>query len=118
MSFTQPGGAAQGATMPCPKCGSTMLPMQRFEVTLEQCSGCSGIFLDRGELEQLMAAEARFYAQPPTPPGYTPQPPPYYPEQDRGRQAPGGFLRDLLGGSTDRRRGGHGGGGHHGGGHH
>jgi hypothetical protein len=33
---------------------------RRNGVTIEQCRKCHGIFLDRGELEQLIGAEASF----------------------------------------------------------
>ena len=33
---------------------------QRNGVTIEQCRKCHGIFLDRGELEQLIGAESSF----------------------------------------------------------
>ncbi|MEU6857871.1 zf-TFIIB domain-containing protein [Glycomyces sp. NPDC046736] len=33
---------------------------ERNGVVVEQCSECKGIFLDRGELEHLMTAEASF----------------------------------------------------------
>lgn len=46
--------------MKCPKCGETMRSYERNGVMIDQCEGCRGIFLDRGELEQLMDAEARY----------------------------------------------------------
>ncbi len=33
---------------------------KRNGVTIEQCTKCHGIFLDRGELEQLIGAESSF----------------------------------------------------------
>ena len=33
---------------------------KRNGVTIEQCTNCHGIFLDRGELEQLIGAESSF----------------------------------------------------------
>ena len=33
---------------------------ERNGVTIEQCTKCHGIFLDRGELEQLIGAESSF----------------------------------------------------------
>lgn len=45
----------------CPKCGSEMRGYERNGITIEQCSGCRGIFLDRGELEHLVDAEASHY---------------------------------------------------------
>lgn len=95
------------APIVCPKCQSQMLAVSRFGVQIDQCTGCGGIFLDPGELEELAAAEARFYAsqQPAAPP---PQPgwsqyqdgPGYQPRR-------GGFLGGLFGEGHGRGYGGH-----------
>ena len=45
--------------MICPKCGSDMRRYERNDVVVDQCTGCRGIFLDRGELERLVDAEGR-----------------------------------------------------------
>lgn len=47
--------------MNCPKCESEMRSYERNGVTVDQCTGCRGIFLDRGELERLIDAENSFY---------------------------------------------------------
>ena len=65
----------------CPKCGSDMRAYERNGVTIDQCSGCRGIFLDRGELERLTDAEAAFYGSRPA----AAAPPSRYPEDDRYR---------------------------------
>ncbi|MDR7280014.1 Zn-finger nucleic acid-binding protein [Catenuloplanes atrovinosus] len=84
--------------MTCPKCHGQMRQYERSGVTIDQCTECRGIFLDRGELEKLFEAEqnwsqrnpqgARPAAAPPPPPagyppaapghggGYAPPPPP------------------------------------------
>jgi uncharacterized protein len=82
--------------MTCPKCRGEMRTYERSGVTVDQCTECRGIFLDRGELEKLFEAEANWntshtppaaqrpgapqqpgYAPPPPPqPGYAPPPPP------------------------------------------
>jgi uncharacterized protein len=49
-----------------------MHTVDRLGVHIEQCEGCRGIFLDRGELEQIAGAEQRHYAA--APPPYTPEP--------------------------------------------
>lgn len=41
----------------CPKCQGAMRSYERSGVTVDQCTECRGIFLDRGELERLSAAE-------------------------------------------------------------
>jgi Zn-finger nucleic acid-binding protein len=86
---------------------------ERSGVTVDQCTECRGIFLDRGELEKLFEAEANWnsrqsqsrpatpqqpgYAPPPPPPpqpGYAPPPaygPPSYPTPVPGYGAPQGY---------------------------
>ena len=97
-------------TLICPKCGAEMRPYERNGVVIDQCTGCRGIFLDRGELESLIDAESSFYAARNPAPGI-PQPPyaqPPYPDRrdghhdsghgDRGgHRKRGGFLGDLFG---------------------
>ena len=40
---------------------------KRNAVTIEQCTRCHGIFLDAGELEQLLVAETSFLPTDPPP---------------------------------------------------
>lgn len=64
-------------TLTCPKCQGSMRVYERSGVTVDQCSECRGIFLDRGELEKLIDAEEAFNAgQTPPPPQAAPAPPP------------------------------------------
>ena len=44
-------------TLACPKCRGTMVSYERNGITVEQCGDCRGVFLDRGELERLIAAQ-------------------------------------------------------------
>ena len=49
------------ATTPvCPKCQGGMRTYERSGVTVDQCTECRGIFLDRGELERLIDAESAY----------------------------------------------------------
>ena len=72
----------------CPKCDGSMRTYKRNGITIDQCTSCHGIFLDRGELERLISAESSYLGGPP----------------DEGRQAgerPGeqrgrGFLGELF----------------------
>ena len=41
----------------CPKCTAEMMPVRRNGVLIDRCSECGGIFLDRGELEKIVALE-------------------------------------------------------------
>lgn len=47
------------AELLCPKCQAPMRSLERSGVTLERCSECGGVFLDRGELERLEDAEGQ-----------------------------------------------------------
>ena len=47
----------------CPKCSSEMHRIERSGVLVDRCTGCGGIFLDRGELEQLIQAENAYIAR-------------------------------------------------------
>ena len=40
-----------------------MRSYERNGVTIDQCTGCRGVFLDRGELERLVDAEGSYYAR-------------------------------------------------------
>jgi uncharacterized protein len=53
--------SATTQTLTCPKCGSEMRSYERNGVLVDQCTGCRGIFLDRGELERLVDAEGAHY---------------------------------------------------------
>ncbi len=45
----------------CPKCHNPMRRYERSGLTIDQCTGCRGVFLDRGELERLVDAEGAYY---------------------------------------------------------
>jgi len=44
----------------CPKCKGPMRTYARNGITIDQCTVCHGIFLDRGELERLITAESSY----------------------------------------------------------
>ncbi|MGE3663373.1 MAG: zf-TFIIB domain-containing protein [Pseudonocardia sp.] len=58
--------------MICPECQGRMHTVDRQGLHIEQCDRCRGIFLDHGELEQMLVAEQRFYGG-----GYADSPRPY-----------------------------------------
>ena len=90
----------------CPKCGFEMRSYERNGVVVDQCTGCGGLFLDRGELETLANAESAYYGGGPAQPTPSaPQPPPRHHEEDRGYKEGGykkkkkskkSFLEDLF----------------------
>jgi Zn-finger nucleic acid-binding protein len=59
-----------------------MQTVDRGGIHIEQCQGCRGIFLDRGELEQIAGAEQRYHQQ------AAPMPPPMQAPVYRGDSAP------------------------------
>ena len=61
-------------TLICPQCQHKMRSFERNGVTVDQCKECRGVFLDRGELELLIAAEARFLGLEPIDPALAPPP--------------------------------------------
>ena len=79
-------------SLTCPKCQGAMRSYERSGVTIDQCTDCRGIFLDRGELERLIDADTRFHAEaaaPAAPVAPAPPPPPQHPprQQHRGYES-------------------------------
>jgi Zn-finger nucleic acid-binding protein len=50
----------QTTEMSCMKCGGAVRTYKRNGITIDQCTACHGIFLDRGELERLISAESAY----------------------------------------------------------
>ena len=89
----------------CPKCGSEMRSYERNEVIVDQCTGCGGLFLDKGELEKLSAAESLYYKAQQPPAFATAQPTASAPqaqpsdedsEPKKKKKSKKSFLEDLL----------------------
>jgi Zn-finger nucleic acid-binding protein len=93
----------------CPKCHNVMHQYERNGVTVDQCTECKGLFLDRGELEKLVAAETSWYggsAAPPQP-GYEPRYEPRHEERYEERRYDPRYRRhddDHRYRKKDRRR--------------
>jgi hypothetical protein len=114
--------------MTCPKCHGEMRVYERSGVTVDQCTECRGVFLDRGELEKLFEAESNWnsrqaaprpaapqpsaYTPPPAPAhgGYTPPPPPAH----GGYAAPPAYGQPVAHGYPPQAHGYHGHYRHHG----
>ncbi len=45
--------------MKCPKCGSDLKEVKVQDVSVDECTGCKGIWLDHGELELLAKCEGK-----------------------------------------------------------
>ncbi|NBB64267.1 hypothetical protein GVN18_33945 [Pseudomonas sp. ODNR1LW] len=56
----------------CPNDNSPMQTLDRDGVQFDMCPTCRGVWLDRGELENLMAAAARNAGDPAPQPAYAP----------------------------------------------
>jgi len=93
-------------TLTCPKCAGPMRAYERSGITLDQCTECRGIFLDRGELERLIEAEDVHYGG---------QPPEDFARRD-DRYADAGYPEPDYRGGHDGWGGEHGEGGEHSGG--
>lgn len=81
--------------MTCPKCHGEMRNYERSGVTVDQCTECRGIFLDRGELEKLFEAESSWNSRqasgpPPAAAGYPAHSPGYPPAGGPGYPPPRG----------------------------
>jgi uncharacterized protein len=44
-------------SMRCPKCGEPLKERRFQKIQIDQCTGCQGIWLDAGELEQVSGRE-------------------------------------------------------------
>ncbi|MFD9893957.1 zf-TFIIB domain-containing protein [Amycolatopsis sp. NPDC059027] len=75
----------------CPKCQNQMRTVDKNGIHIDQCDGCRGIFLDRGELEAIVGAENTYYNQ--APPPYQGGPPPtaHYGRPDSPKPYRGGY---------------------------
>jgi Zn-finger nucleic acid-binding protein len=49
--------AAKTSSMTCPKCGEPLKERSFQKISIDQCTGCNGIWLDAGELEQVAEKE-------------------------------------------------------------
>ena len=45
--------------MRCPKCGLPLQEVKYRQIDVDVCFACNGVFLDRGELEQVVKAESK-----------------------------------------------------------
>ncbi|WP_438872711.1 zf-TFIIB domain-containing protein [Paractinoplanes pyxinae] len=77
--------------MTCPKCHGEMRVYERSGVTVDQCTECRGIFLDRGELEKLFEAESSYNTRQ-APPQSAPPRPAAAPQPGYGQPQPGGYA--------------------------
>ncbi len=58
-----PNRGLSSRTMNCPLDGETLALSERRGVEIDYCPKCRGVWLDRGELDKLMAAADRYDAE-------------------------------------------------------
>ena len=80
-------------TLTCPKCHGSMRQYERNGVTVDQCTDCRGIFLDRGELDRLVDSESRWAEQSYSPP---PSQPKYDSHQGGFKKKRKNFIEELF----------------------
>jgi uncharacterized protein len=49
--------------MQCPNCSAQMQIMQRYEVDIDYCPSCKGVWLDRGEIDKIAQIESSHIGQ-------------------------------------------------------
>ena len=98
--------------MRCPNCASRLVEVERSDVLIDACPECRGVWLDRGELDRILAKERAvlahghpdedFYAEmagrPPATPPRRQAPEPTYREDERAhkKRKRKSLLEDLL----------------------
>ena len=92
---------ARGEPLRCPNDGARLVEIERSEVLIDACPECRGIWLDRGELDKILAKERAASASDPDQDffneveGRRPREQERYPEDTRKRRRRG-LLEDLL----------------------
>jgi Zn-finger nucleic acid-binding protein len=82
--------------MQCPQCQVTLMMAERQGVEVDYCPQCRGVWLDRGEIDRIIAGSTQL-TQAPAPPAapVAPAPPGDGRQQERGRRKREGLM-DLL----------------------
>lgn len=62
MSEQQPVPKTRGEPMRCPSCSARLVEVERSEVMIDACPECRGVWLDRGELDRILAKERQIAA--------------------------------------------------------
>ena len=56
---------ARGEPMRCPNDGARLVEVERTDVVIDACPECRGVWLDRGELDKILAKERALSAADP-----------------------------------------------------
>ncbi|HEY7573007.1 MAG TPA: zf-TFIIB domain-containing protein, partial [Nitrososphaeraceae archaeon] len=46
--------------MRCPNCSDQMQITQRYDIEIDFCSSCKGMWLDRGEIDKIIKIQSRY----------------------------------------------------------
>lgn len=79
--------------MKCPIDGTILVIADRSGVEIDYCPQCRGVWLDRGELDKIIAGAAAD-VPPPPPPASAPRG--GYDDQPRKKRKSGGFLGEIF----------------------
>ena len=79
--------------MQCPIDGDTLVISERSGIEIDYCPTCRGVWLDRGELDKIIARAGAEIAPPPN----SGRPEPRYRDERSGKQRKkGGFLGEIF----------------------
>lgn len=90
--------------MKCPVDGATLQMSERAGIEIDYCPDCRGVWLDRGELDKIIAKSVEADAPTQAPPVPQTPPPPMSPQGSPWGQQPG-YPPQQHGGSYDPRYG-------------
>ena len=88
LNYNQPSLAKNGANMKCPVDNDTLIMADRNGVEIDYCPTCRGVWLDRGELDKIIARSSNSAAQA--------EPPNQTYSQDRGKSYKSKKKNSLL----------------------
>jgi len=77
----------------CPACNATLQMMERQGVEIDYCSQCRGVWLDRGELDKILARSATMQGEYP---GERPPRRAHGDDDDYSRRRRKNWLEDLF----------------------
>ena len=46
--------------MNCPNCSSLMQEVRKYDIDIDYCTNCKGVWLDRGEIDKIASMQTRY----------------------------------------------------------
>lgn len=46
--------------MNCPNCSSLMQEVRKYDIDIDYCTNCKGVWLDRGEIDKISSMQTRY----------------------------------------------------------